>query len=1764
MIVGDMEIRLRADIARLQRDMDDARRVVSTATAGMERAANAAKAAFGSIASALGGRELIEMADQYTKYTSQLKLATESEREYAKARADVKRIANDAQQDLAATGTLYARIANGTRELGTTQKEVAAITETVNLALKVSGATASESASAQLQLSQAFASGTLRGEEFNAVNEAAPRLMKALADGMGLPVGALKEMASNGEITSKIMADVLPQALADLQEEAKEVQTIAGGFTLLKNAAVEFVGVQAQANGVVAAATGGLTLLANNLTLVAGSVATLGVAKLGSVIGGWVTETYKQVTAAAALRAANIAAAESQVAAASAALAKATADRAALVGTQEHAVAQLRATNATIASSQASIAAASAAGAQSFALRVLREATSNLAAAESMRAALLVETAALDRAKLAASAQITAATTAQATAQASLNAATAAGVGAAGLASRALGFLGGPIGAVITLLGLGATAWTVWKSKSVESEKEVARTLAEETEEYIGNIQRQIDKLNERNELAGKRMTSGAEPTTDYEKRREAIMAEINRISKQADLGVEAKTELLRVWGGRLNQLTVDMEKLSIAQQKNKDITFDAKYAEWLGKNGTAAQKEAYELAELRKEYGRVTPEMEKWVKAKYADKGAATAVKQEATAYQTLITSIREKIGANQLELSGYDKLTESQKATIKLDAEIATGKTKLSADSIKKARADIEQLAATEELLDAQQRAAKAAELEAKNFSGYLDKVRSGTDAIDERIVQMQREIDLHGLTASAAIDAERAKLEAKLAAGPATYAELAALDAQIEKLGKLAELTRNKEALDESKKAADQVVEDQKRVWGDFERTAHDTFVSVQDGGKNMWRRLKESGQNMFFDWLYQMTAKKWLINVGTSMGLTGGVSGAAQAVSGAGSAGEGGSLLSSASSAAGLSGVMGTVGSYMATGFMNTVAGTGLMSGLSAAGSMIGGGSVASGIGMGIGALGPYALAAAAVIAVLKKGFGYGPKETTRTSIDGTFVDGGGFSGNINELWKKNGGWFVDDKTGMDQKAVGAEMVAALNQAYTTLKTSTASYIETLGVNADHLRTRSQNLSVALTGDAAKDEKAIADFFAKISDDIALQFVPSLTKFQQAGESTSATLQRLAGDYALVDQALTSIGMAFTQVGVDSLAARERLIANSGGAQSFAANTAGFAQNFLTEEQRNAPVLAMVRKELDALGMSAVDTREEFAAAVLGLNVVNEAESERYGKLIQLQGAFAQVYPAIEKTTAAVVDSAEAQRLAAEAWERERAVGNQARALEAERLILTGDALAGLRIQRDLELETIPKVLHAAKELNWALEDQATAQQAASAAQEKAKQDAAVAWEREREIGNRARSIEAERLKLVGDAAGALRIERDLELETLPKVLHAVKEHNWALIDQAEAAKLAKDAADKLAEADRKRVADWSEMFNAARTAQAAAAAKAEAERTAAADKAIADAKILGDKRAGMETELYNLTHTSVEQLARARELELAALDPTLRGLQQQIHAAQDLAKAQEAARAVATEREGLERELLQVQGDTAALRALELAKLDPANRALREHIWALQDQAEAAKAATQAMATFNPDQLIAQATADMITKAQKAWRSIGDSLIDEVNRIRGVVDVGTMDSLDEAQARFAVTTAQARAGDQGAAKLLPEMSRALLDMAQQEAVTSLDLRRIQAATIASLTATAEIASKAQYGRGLEFIAPQATAPAWQLPPVPSASSAPQASGSGNAELLAEVRGMRTEITASKEATRRLADLMEQVTEGGNAMRTTADE
>jgi len=244
----------------------DSTKKAAKETEGLAGSLKATIAAFVSIQGAVG---LGRIADEYTKFSAQLKLATRSQQEFAEAYSNSIRIARTSQSDIAGVGTLYARLNNSLRELGATQRQVADISETVALSLKVSGAGAAESASAMLQLSQAFGSGVLRGEEFNAVNEAAPGLLRALAESLKVPVGALREMASNGKLTSDVLANAFkdPALLENLRKQAKEVVTLSSSFTGLRNELTIAVGEFDKATGISSALASAISGLAKNADL---------------------------------------------------------------------------------------------------------------------------------------------------------------------------------------------------------------------------------------------------------------------------------------------------------------------------------------------------------------------------------------------------------------------------------------------------------------------------------------------------------------------------------------------------------------------------------------------------------------------------------------------------------------------------------------------------------------------------------------------------------------------------------------------------------------------------------------------------------------------------------------------------------------------------------------------------------------------------------------------------------------------------------------------------------------------------------------------------------------------------------------------------------------------------------------------------------------------------------------------------------------------------------------------------------------------------------------------------------------------------------------------------------------------------------------------------------------------------------------------------------------------------------------------------------
>lgn len=284
---------------------------------------------------------------------------------------------------------------------------------------------------------------------------------------------------------------------------------------------------------------------------------------------------------------------------------------------------------------------------------------------------------------------------------------------------------------------------------------------------------------------------------------------------------------------------------------------------------------------------------------------------------------------------------------------------------------------------------------------------------------------------------------------------------------------------------------------------------------------------------------------------------------------------------------------------------------------------------------------------------------------------------------------------------------------------------------------------------------------------------------------------------------------------------------------------------------------------------------------------------------------------------------------------------------------------------------------------------------------------------------------------------------------------------------------------------------------------------------------------------------------------------------AALTKQISDLQaaQQAQAAAAQAASQASA-AVVSQRTGLERQLLQAQGDTTALRALDLAAIDPANQALQQNIWALEDQAKADQAAAAA----------AQSAASAAQALTSAWQSVTDSIFDEVARIRGLLGGGSTQSYAQAQAQFAITTAQATSGNQDAAKLLPQLSQTLLTLAEANATSLYELQIIRAQTAGSLSNTGNtLAGKfgltiPSFDVGTNYVPADTLAYVHQGEAIVPRAYNQQ---SDNGALIAEVQALRKSnevmqatLARIEETSRKTSTVLTRVTQNGEAMQTTA--
>lgn len=272
--IGALEVQLLADVRQFRADMNAAAGVMGSSADRIGSLArglrNTLGGVFGGLSVAFLAREFVQIADAMAGVESRLKLATRSSSEYKAAQKDVYRISQANMAPLAETATLYARLADPVRKLGGDTSTTATITESFAAALRISGASSAEASSATLQFAQAMAGGALRGEEFNAVNEAAPRVMQALEASLGKSRGELRKMAEQGQLTADVVGNALIKQFVALTAEAASMPvTVSGAMTQLQNDVGQFVTTINNATGATSGLAGiisGVALLLREFT----------------------------------------------------------------------------------------------------------------------------------------------------------------------------------------------------------------------------------------------------------------------------------------------------------------------------------------------------------------------------------------------------------------------------------------------------------------------------------------------------------------------------------------------------------------------------------------------------------------------------------------------------------------------------------------------------------------------------------------------------------------------------------------------------------------------------------------------------------------------------------------------------------------------------------------------------------------------------------------------------------------------------------------------------------------------------------------------------------------------------------------------------------------------------------------------------------------------------------------------------------------------------------------------------------------------------------------------------------------------------------------------------------------------------------------------------------------------------------------------------------------------------------------------------------
>lgn len=326
----------------------------------------------------------------------------------------------------------------------------------------------------------------------------------------------------------------------------------------------------------------------------------------------------------------------------------------------------------------------------------------------------------------------------------------------------------------------------------------------------------------------------------------------------------------------------------------------------------------------------------------------------------------------------------------------------------------------------------------------------------------------------------------------------------------------------------------------------------------------------------------------------------------------------------------------LGGAAAGGVLGAMGGAYVGMGTSYIGAMLGGP-----VGMALGA----ALGAVIGKTFIGKALGsvFGGKQTVEDtgftlapSSFGNILTGGTDAAQYADI-KKDGGWFGSDKYSTALEGLGAEGNRQIASILTSLYDTVFQAGSMLEIGADGFAAQLNSFvvdigKVSLKGLSDDEiEKELSAVFSKVGDDLAKFGIGGLEQFQRVGEGYLETLTRVATNYQAVTVVTDSMGMAFDAVGLASVGARERLIDLVGGLDEFTSSADQFLSDFYTDQERANSLRARISPTLDQFGIKTgtEDSLQQFRNVVTGLDLTTEAGARAYATLIQIAPAFKQI-------------------------------------------------------------------------------------------------------------------------------------------------------------------------------------------------------------------------------------------------------------------------------------------------------------------------------------------------------------------------------------------------------------------------------------------------------------------------------------------------------------------------------------------------------